>query len=129
MDKLCDYIDKELEELEETVTRNGKLSRAEIEDAKNLAKLKMAILTNNAMENDGYSGRYPHIMYDDGMSHGYSRGRKRDSMGRYSSRRAGYSRDDARADMIDNLHDLMKDAPDENTRMRLQRFITELENG
>lgn len=53
MDKLCKYIDKELDELENKVGMGGKLSRADIEDGKNLAKFKMAILTNEAMENDG----------------------------------------------------------------------------
>ena len=47
MDKLCKYIDKELDELENKVGMGGKLSRADIEDGKNLAKFKMAILTKN----------------------------------------------------------------------------------
>lgn len=69
MHKLCKYIDRELEELEEKVEREGKLSRTDIEDGKNLAKFKMALLTNKTMEDEaeesrGYSGR----RYRDGMS-------------------------------------------------------------
>lgn len=117
MHKLCDYIDRELEELEEKVSREGSLSRAEIEDGKNLAKFKMALLTNEAMENDGSSGSYP--MYGRRMSNA----QRRDSRGRY---RGSYS--DARDGMIDDLRSMMQDAPDEHTRKRFQSFIRELEN-
>lgn len=106
MHKLCDYIDEELEELEEKVGKGGKLSRTEIEDGKNLAKFKMALLTNEAMEKDGYSNDY------------YNRSsyaRKRDSMGRYS--REGF---------MDKLHDLSREAPDEHTRHKLERMIKEM---
>ena len=58
----------------------------------------------------------------------YARGRgrnaKRDSMGRYSSE-GGYSM--AGDEMIDELRDLMQDAPDEQTRMEFQRFIQRIE--
>lgn len=54
---------------------------------------------------------------------------RRDSRGRFSrENRGGYSRDDAMADMIDELRDLMQDAPDERTRRRFQQFISEIEN-
>ena len=58
----------------------------------------------------------------------YARGRgrnaRRDSMGRYSSE-GGYSM--AGEDMIEELRDLMQDAPDEQTRMEFQRFISKIE--
>lgn len=58
----------------------------------------------------------------------YARGRgrnaKRDAMGRYSSE-GGYSM--AGDEMIDELRDLMQDAPDEQTRMEFQRFIQRIE--
>ena len=74
---------------------------------------------------DGYS-------YADGdrdmSEYSYARGRgrnaKRDAMGRYSSR-GGYSM--AGDEMIDELRDLMQDAPDEQTRMEFQRFIQRIE--
>lgn len=142
MDKLCKYIDKELEEMEEKVGMGGKLSRAEIEDGKNLAKFKMALLTNEAMEEDGeYSGNYS-------GARGRGRNARRDSMGRYSSDgrmpyyggtsydgrmdgrsgRRGYSREDAKADMVEQLHELKMSAPDDETRRMIDKWIRQAEN-
>lgn len=45
----------------------------------------------------------------------------RDSMGRYSSR--GYSRNG----MVDNIRNLMAEAPDERTRQELQRIMDRME--
>lgn len=57
----------------------------------------------------------------------YARGRgrnaRRDSMGRYANE-SGYSRND---DMIAELHELMNEAPDEQTRQEFQRFIQKME--
>lgn len=136
MHKLCEYIDKELDELEEKVEREGSLSRAEIEDGKNLAKFKMALLTNDAMERDGgESEMYPYMggyrSYEDGMRdsrRGRSGARRRNAMGRYSRENRGYSREDAREDMIEDLRELMNEAPDETTKKHYQKFIRELEN-
>ena len=124
MDKLCKYIDKELDELENKVGMGGKLSRADIEDGKNLAKFKMALLTNEAMS-DEYSNDY----IQGGNSYGYNRGasyrgRKRDSMGRYS--RDDYSRADAREEFAEEVEELMHKAPDEHTRKKLERFMNEI---
>lgn len=136
MHKLCEFIDNELDELEEKVKREGSLSRAEIEDGKNLAKFKMALLTNDRMEQDGgESGYYPYMggyrSYEDGMSdsrRGRSGARRRDAIGRYSRENRGYSRTDAREDMIEDLRELMNEAPDEATKKHYQKFIRELEN-
>ena len=64
----------------------------------------------------GYGNAY-------GMS--YARGRRRDSMGRYS--RDGYSRDGYSNDMMADLHKLMEQAPDDRTRQEFQRFIEKME--
>lgn len=145
MDKLCRYLDKELEEMENKVGMGGKLSRTEIEDGKNLAKFKMALLTNEAMEEDGgysneYSGARPYrerIMrgdmrgnsyeYEDGMSNARGRGSraKRDRMGRYSSE-DGYSRAEAKEEFIEKVYDLMDEAPDEHTRKKVERLANEM---
>lgn len=130
MDKLCKYIDKELDELENKVGMGGKLSRADIEDGKNLAKFKMAILTNEAMENDGeYSNNY----MQGGNSYGYNRGasyrgRRRDSMGRYSREynRDDYSRAEAEDEFRDRLEEAMQSAPDEHKRKKLERMLNEM---
>lgn len=54
----------------------------------------------------------------------FARGRnaRRDSRGRYSSR--GYSRT---GDIADQLRDLMQEAPDEHTRMEIQRIADRLD--
>lgn len=67
-----------------------------------------------------YSGRTPYYdnYYGDGMS--YERGRsntRRDSMGRYSR--------DSR--MMNELRELMNDAPDERTKMEFKKFIQKME--
>jgi hypothetical protein len=43
-------------------------------------------------------------------------------MGRYSS--DGYS---GHGDMVDQLREMMQDAPDERTRMELQKFVQKME--
>lgn len=129
MDKICKYIDKELDELENKVAMGGKLSRADIEDGKNMAKFKTAILTNKAMEEEGYSGDWDEPMTRmsnrGGMSNARGRGSnaRRDSMGRYS-REDGYSR--AESEFKERLEDAIDSAPDEHKRKKLERILNEM---
>lgn len=137
MDKLCRYVDRELEEYENKVANGGKLSRTEIEDGKNLAKFKMALLTNEAMENEGYSGDWDGTSYEggrmmsrrnrDGMSGARGRGSnaKRDRMGRYSSE-GDYSRAEAKEEFMERVYELIDEAPDEHTRKKAERFANEI---
>lgn len=141
MHKLLEYIDNTMQEYEDKVARGGELSSKDVECLKDLAKTKMAILTNKAMEResenydgysrdgemrDGYSGR-GRMYYDGGHSYAGRRGNvRRDSIGRYSSR--GYSYADAKEDMISELKELAKKAPDEKTRQDLEHFANEMEN-
>ena len=111
MDKLCKYIDKELDELENKVGMGGKLSRADIEDGKNLAKFKMAILTNEAMENDGeYSNNYMQggNSYNKGASY------------------RGRSRAEAEDEFREHLEEAMQSAPDEHKRKKIERMLNEM---
>lgn len=112
MDKICKYIDKELGELENKVAMGGKLSRADIEDGKNLAKFKSAILTNKAMEEEGYSGDWDESM------HRMSNARGRGSNARRDSR--------AESDFRDRLEDAIDSAPDEHKRKKLERILNEM---
>lgn len=135
MHKLIDYVCDELEELERKAEKDGKLSMAEVQYADTLAHMKKNLLKSEEMSEDmeysmadGRTRRGEMSMrggngyrYDGRGS--YARGRKRDSMGRYS--REGYSM--GGGDMIEELHELMKDAPDERTRMEFQRFIDRME--
>ena len=138
MHELIRYIDDTMQEYEDKVARGGDLSSKDVECLKDLAKTKMAILTNEAMEesdynysrdgdmHNGYSGRN-RIYYDGGNSYAGRRGNvRRDSMGRYSRR--GYSYADAKEDMIAELKELAKKAPDEKTKQELEHFANEMEN-
>ena len=141
MDKLMDYVCEELEELEHKAAKEGKLSAAETEYGNMLTEWKKNMLKVDKMtgENEfaGMSYRYDDMSYEgrnrDGRSYRRSyrgsydnRGRgsdaQRDAMGRYSSR---YSM--ANDEMIEELRDLMEDAPDEQTRKEFEKFIRKVE--
>lgn len=136
--KLIEYIDDTMREYEDKVARGGELSSKDVECLKDLAKTKMAILTNEAMEDEGgYSERYSR---DGGTDNRTSHGRvyyggsyprysyaKRDSMGRYS-REGGYSYADAKMDMIAELKELARKAPDDKTKQEIEHFANEMES-
>jgi hypothetical protein len=128
MHKLLKYTCDELEELERKAEK-GKLSTAELEYADKLAHLKKNILRADELMGEGYSGDSYDSPYDDMRYDGrsFARGRRRDSMGRYSSRysRRGYSMDGN--EMISELRDLMDASPDDRTRQEFQRFISKME--
>lgn len=126
-DKLCDeleeYSDKKLDagnlavidSLSHTIKNLDKIiEKYEDEDYSSAYDDGM---TGGSYERGGnrYGSRYA-------MARGDGRGRgrnaKRDSMGRYSS--------DNRM-MVDELRELMNDAPDERTRMEFKRFIEKME--
>ena len=119
-EKLC-------EELEE-IARQPEMSAGDLEAAhkltdtiKNIDKIEML------EEDDGYSraGNWEADMrgtYARGSSY---RGRKRDSMGRYS-RDGRYSRH-ASPDMMDKLQTMMDNASTERERDAIRRLMNEME--
>ncbi len=113
MHKLYDYACDELKEIEKKADKG--LSAAEVEYAAKLTELKKNILKIEKMEGDSeYSEGYmPHYSY---------RGRRRDSMGRYSS----YSM--AADDIIHQLEGMMESAPDEKSRRRIRELIDEMKH-
>ena len=141
MDKLIDYACDELEKLEKKAEKSG-LSLTETQYADTLAHLKKNLLKGEEMYaemEDGYSGTYRGSYrggsYEPGsMGRGsyrggsYARGRnaRRDSRGRYSSE-GGYSR--AAEKMVEQLRDMMHEAPDQQTRMELERMVQRMEQG
>lgn len=136
---LCETVAKEIGVANKKIeAADGKLSGADVDYIDKLThtmkSIKTTIAMSEAEERDGESGYYPYMgyrSYDDGMRdsrRGRSGARRRDAMGRYSRDNRGYSRADAREDMIDDLRELMEDAPDERTRMRFKEFIREIEN-
>jgi hypothetical protein len=110
MHKLLDYICTELESLEDKADRNGSLTMTEIQYADTLLHMKKNLLKSEELSEGG----------DYGRSYG-ARGRgsnaRRDSRGRYADR----------GDMVDTIRDMMRDAPDDTTRMEFQRFIDKID--
>lgn len=112
---LCDFIKDELKELDHKAA-NGDLTGQDIKYVDMLTHIKKSLLTVDAMENPedyGYG--------DEGYSKPYNMSR-----GRYSRRgRYGASKGSA---MLDELNELMRNAPDERTKHKLGEFIEEMEN-
>lgn len=130
MEELRDKLCKELDE----VTDDGKLDHRIVEYIDKLTHSIKSIDTIIAMHDyeDDYSGARGRM--DGGRTYGgnsYARGRgrnaRRDSMGRYS-RDDGYSYDGAKEDIIEEVKEIMMDAPDEATKKKFKRFVSELEN-
>lgn len=118
-DELRDNLCRELDE----IAGKGDLSAGDLETVdklthtlKNLDKIMMGGEYSNA--GDWYAmGNYGRDGYRDDYRGGNSyRGRKRDSMGRYS-------RADAKDDMADKLRRMMDDAPDSRTREALEKAL------
>lgn len=82
---------------------------------------------------EGRSSSYRNGGSYEGGSYARGRGRnaRRDGMGRYSrndgSYRGGYSRGGDKDEYIENLRDMMEDAPDEQTKQSIQRMISQME--
>ena len=77
--------------------------------------------TGYAMRNDSRYSMRGGMRYDDGrysMARGRGSRAKRDSMGRYASHNDM---------MIQELRELMEDAPDDKTRMEFEKFINKME--
>lgn len=125
MHKLIDYVCDELDVLEKKADK-GKLSMAEVEYADKLAHLKKNLLKGDEMMGEGYSETNRMYPYDSSFARGRGSDARRDSMGRYSSTTyPRYSMDNR--DMVQELRDLMNNAPDDRTRQKFQRFINEME--
>lgn len=131
MHKIINYLEKELDRLEEKIERNGELSKMDLECGDLQAHFLKSLLIVEPMLNDAYS-------YGGGNSNGYSG--RRDSMGRYtdggsyaryndggySGRR--YSREEGRSYMANKLEKMMEDAPSEEERQVLQQAMDRLKN-
>ncbi len=71
-------------------------------------------------------GSYRGNSYEDEYGgNSYERGSNRRGGNNY--RRGGYSRDDAKQEYIENLKEMMEQAPDENARQSIQRMIQQME--
>lgn len=141
--KLCE---KAMDSIAESNKKLDKESeRLSAEDAKyldSLAHLVKSVKTVIAMEEypDGYSGEYSgeysreggwnynRPYYTSGNYYGNSGARRmRDSMGRYTSRDSGYSRDASRKKMVSKLETLMDDTMSDNERMAIEECIAKID--
>ena len=125
-DKLCDELD-EIARKPETGAGDLEIIHKLTDTIKNLDKIEM-------LEDGGYSqaGDWEADMrgtYGRGSSY---RGRKRDSMGRYSREgrggRGGYSRHDAKEAMMEQMEMLKDQAGSEREREAIRRCMGQLEN-
>ena len=154
MHDLKDLLCAELEDYAENGKKSGKMSMGDLDIIHKLTDTVKNILKIDLLESEeGYSedghymgeGRIYGTSYDDGMRRGvgysYARGRgryaKRDSMGRYSrddgsmrrdgrGMRDGYSRDDGKAYMMEQLEDMMEDAEKPAEKEALRRCMEAL---
>ena len=137
--EICEIVSRAIAQANEKIrAAGGKLSTGDADYMDKLTHILKSVKGVIKMEeesemDDGYSERMYSRGYDRGGSYrgsydggSYGRGRmnaRRDSMGRYSSN-DGYSRGGS---MVDELRDLMQDAPDEQTRQEMQRLIQKME--
>ena len=139
MKALYELKDKLQMELEE-IANKPELSAGDLETVHKLTDTiknidKICMLEEEGYSEDGYGrggwearGGYGggHVLYDGGSSY---RGRKRDSMGRYSrdggTRYNGYSRDAGA--LMEPMDALIRDADSEREREIIRHFKSELE--
>ena len=154
MHDLKDLLCAELEDYADKGKKSGKMSMGDLDSIHKLTDTVKNILKIDLLESEeGYSedghymgeGRIYGTSYDDGMRRGagysYARGRgryaKRDSIGRYSrddgyirrdgrGMRDGYSRDDGKAYMMEQLEDMMEDAEKPAEKEALRRCMEAL---
>lgn len=116
MHKLHELKEKLVKELE-NYSEKQRITREDVETIKYLASAIDHIC--NVVDESGMSFRNSYESSNNGSYDSYSRdySRKRDSMGRYSR-----AEDDFRTE----LQNLMKDAPTEQMRQRMQNLMNEL---
>ena len=124
MHELYELKDMLMKELEEYGSK-GELSAGTLEIVDKLTHTIKNLCKIIDEYDEGNSGYYP-MAYEGGMnrrSYRRSYAQRRDSRGRYSNER-GYSRDGG---LVEELRELMQEAPDERTRQEFQRFINKME--
>lgn len=125
---LCDELE-EIAKKKELTTNSLEVLYKGVDILKDISTIE-AMEQEYGYSNDGYSGRMPVYMYDDGSSYARGRGRyaQRDSMGRYADghdysrdnySREGYSRDG----MKDELRMMMDRARTDKEREALRKAM------
>lgn len=98
----------------------GDLTMSDIEYADKLEHLKKSVLTNRAMEGEGYSGNGYGTSYGD-MGPSYAR-QPRDGRGRYVASYADHS-------LAQGLRSRAAYEPDQRSRMDMERMADRIERG
>lgn len=119
MHKLMEYICDQMEEYEQKVAKDGKLSMAEIEYVDKLAHIKKNLLKAEEMWNDS-----EYSMAGDSNMRGKSNARRSYGRNQYGSYAEGYSM--AEEDISEELKDLMHSTSDHQTRQDIQRMINRM---
>lgn len=129
---VCEALMRELDKANDKMKKGGdNLTAGDLEYLDKITHAIKSVKTTIAMEESSYddggsydSGR----SYRGGSSYARGRGRnaRRDSMGRYSrdGRSYGYSRDDAKEELMEHLREMKRMAKDEETR----RMVSDWEN-
>ena len=139
--ELCEAVYKLLKDAVDNMrTSGGRLSAGDVDYIDKLTHAMKSIKTTIAMmeteEEDGYSGRmyFPRAYLSDATHMGRGTGSyadgadysgRRDSMGRFTSRR-GYSYHGDVQSVIDELRGIMGELP-EDQRREAQRFVEKME--
>lgn len=131
-EKAMDSIAESMKKLEKDPER---LNADDVKYLDHLAHMVKSIKTIEAMEgyyDDESSGdggwNYNRPYYTSGNYYGYSGARRmRDSMGRYTSRDNGYSRDASRKKMVSKLETLMDDTMSDAERMAIEECIAKID--
>ena len=142
MHKIKELLMDEIYQYEERAKKmnGGKLSAGDLETIHKLTDTIKNIDKIEMLEDGEYSNASDWM--GEGRMYGvsYARGRKRDSMGRYSrddgrgrySRdgysRDGYSRDGGIEHLMEKAEELLDSAEDERQKKAIHRFIKELES-
>ena len=151
MEDLKDLLCAELEDYAEKGKKSGKMSMGDLDSihkltdtVKNIMKIDILKEETGYSEDGAYMGEgriygTSYDGYDRGASYARGRGRyaKRDSMGRYSrddgymrrdgrGMRDGYSRDEGKAYMMEQLEDRMEDAEKPAEKEALRRCMEAL---
>mgnify|MGYP003466899400 CR=1 FL=1 len=151
MHDLKDLLCAELEDYAEKGKKSGKMSMGDLETVHKLTDTVKNIMKIDVLKEEaGYSedghymgeGRIYGTSYDDGMhregGYSYARGRRyarRDSMGRYSrddgmryhgGMRGGYSRDEGKHYMMEQLEEMMEEAEKPAEKEALRRCMDAL---
>lgn len=137
--KLCEKAMESIAESNKKLAKeNERLSASDLDYLDKLTHMVKSLKTTIAMEEypDGYSGDYPgdggwnynRPYYTSGNYYGNSGARRmRDSMGRYTSRDNGYSRDASRKKMVSKLETLMDDTMSDAERMAIEECIAKID--